>query len=58
MLDKLLSNPMHKYIAIAILLLISVYISGQCLNYKNYVIEEPTRNKRNIIDNDNYDDYM
>ena len=54
MFDKLLSNPMHKYIAIAVFILICVYITGQCLNYQNYVIEGLANNKRNIVDKDHY----
>jgi hypothetical protein len=54
MFDKLLSNPIHKYIAIAIFLLISVYVTGQCLNYQNYVIEGLANNNRNLVDKDHY----
>ena len=54
MFDKLLSTPMHKYIAIAIFLLIGVYITGQCLNYQNYVIEGLANHKRSVVDKDYY----
>ena len=55
MFDKLLSNPIYKYIAIAIFLSFSVFIIGQCLNYQNYVIEGLTNHKKaNIVDKDYY----
>ena len=47
------SNTMYKYIGIAVILLLSVYISGQCLSYQNYVIEGLANPKRsNIINKD------
>ena len=47
------SNTMYKYIGIAVILLFSVYISGQCLSYQNYVIEGLANHKRtNIINKD------
>ena len=45
------SNTMYKYIGIVVILLISVYISGQCLSYQNYVIEGLANHKRSNIIN-------
>ena len=55
MFDKLLSNTMYKYIAISAAILIGVYITGQCLNYQNYVIEGlANHNRGDIVDKDHY----
>ena len=55
MFNELLSNTMYRYIGMSIVILISVYITGQCLNYQNYVIEGLANHKRsNVVDKDHY----
>ena len=55
MFDKIISNPLYRYVGMAIVILISVYITGQCLNYQNYIIEGLANHKRdNIVDKDHY----
>jgi hypothetical protein len=48
-------DSMYKYIGIVVILVASVYITGQCLNYQNYVIEGLANPRRkNMLTDDHF----
>ena len=54
MFDSLIFKPMYKYFTIVFIIIISIYITGKCLNYQSFVIEGLANHKRGKIINKNY----